>query len=339
MANIPLTEKRLLELLDPLLAENRLLTEKRLLELLEPRFKSIDDKFKSIDDKLISIDIRLHGVEGFQRHESEAIVFELRLVLEKYLRKEYPIYTVKTFPMKSINDPYTDERLTEFDAAYIIQPYTHNSGNLNTRLREKNIKYRTLKKQPMNGDNIFILAEAKHYIDVDKIKLKLWQFDKLMNLFSLAKRIHATKNMEKRKEFGVNPKFLSTIQYNQIIAHIHDYRLFFGAAYWQKGLLLRFRDDIEERNRLYNQFVKASGDEKIRVYRKLINVEKRWYQPENLPNHPKLSDDEIARLKDLPGAMKYIDIIQPSGERYSVFRPNEPVGITSISLQGGLLSK
>jgi hypothetical protein len=347
MADVPLTEKRLLELLEPRFQaiddrfqaiDDRFQAIDDRFQAIDDRFQSIDDRFQSIEDKLIRIDKRLIGVEGFQRHESDAIEFELRLVLEKFLRKEYPIYTVKPFPMKEINDPYTNTRITDFDAAYLIEPYRHDKNNIHARLKEKGITY-TLKRQHNNLHYIFILAEAKHYIDTDKIKLKLWQFDKLIHLFSLANDIIKTNDKEKRKEFGVHSKFLSTVQYNQFLAHINEYKLFFGAAYWQKGLLTRFKNDVEKRNKLYNQFMIDSGNKKIKIYHDIIHLEKKWYHPNNLPNDPDISDEKILQLQDIKGAMKFVDFIQPSGERYNIVKTTGPVGITSISIEGGVVNR
>lgn len=318
------------------------LTERRFIELLELRLqpikKDISELKKDVSElknDMIIVKKQVQDLKGFQDHESEAIEFELRLVLEKYLQKKYPLYTVDVFPMKDIYDPYTNERITDFDAAYLLKPYHKNRNKeLNDRLKEHSIQY-TRKKDKADKNYIFVLAEAKHYIDSDKIKTKLWQFDRICHLFSLANDIHQTKDREKRTEFGVHPKFLSTVQYNQYLAHIRHYRLFFGAAYWQKGLMHHFRQDVKNRNRLYKEFVSASDHSKIKTYHAIIAIEKKWYNTDQLPNRPELSNDEIMQLQDLQGAMKYVDFIQPSGERYSIIHTTEPVGISSISLQGG----
>ena len=223
--------------------------------------------------------------------------------------------------------------MTDFDAAYLLKPYKKQKNNdMTARLRNHSMQY-TRKNNNINSGYIFVLAEAKHYIDSDKIKRKLWQFDKFYQLFLLANRIHHTEGTKNHTTFDVHPKFLSTVKYNPILAHIRNYHLFFGAAYWEKNLLVRFKHDVKQRRLFYNDFVHAtSNDEKIKAYHKIVNIEKKWYHVDQMPNRINLSDTEIIELEQLKGAMAYVDFIQTSGDRYHVVTTNEPVGITSIPM-------
>jgi hypothetical protein len=334
MADVPLTEKRLLELLDQLFTEKQFLTEKRFNELLEARLHPIETRIGSLEDNMHLVHKQLKDIRGFQEHEAHAIEFEISAVLEKYLRKVYPLLTVKKFPMNEMRDPYTNQRITDFDAAYLLSPYKRANYDNVKRLKEKGIIYKTRKNQNIeNGRYIFVLAEAKHYIDIDKIKKKLWQFDRICAVFLLANDV--VSDISTLEDTKLHPNFISTVQSHKFMAHVSEYRLFFGAAYWQKNILLRFQSDVEKRKRYCEEFRTALNDRKIKLYHDIVQLEIRWYHTNQLPNPIDLSDENITALKDVKGAMNYVDFIEPSGERYRIPTVHDPAGMTALSLHGG----
>jgi hypothetical protein len=114
MANIPLTEKRFSEMLD---------------RILEKRFNDMEERInirldgileKRLDEKLKPIIDDLKEVKGFQKYEADAIELELQMVLKKHLSNVYPLMDIKPFEMKHISDPYTDNTITELDAAFLL---------------------------------------------------------------------------------------------------------------------------------------------------------------------------------------------------------------------------
>lgn len=133
----------------------------------------------------------------------------------------------------------------------------------------------------------------------------------------------------------VHPNFISTVQSHTFMAHVSEYRLFFGAAYWQKNILSRFQSDVEKRNRYCEEFRTASNDRKIKLYHDIVQLEMKWYHANQLPNSADLSDEDIVMLTDVNGAMNYVDFIEPSGERYRIPTIHGPAGITALSLHGG----
>jgi hypothetical protein len=328
--------------------------------LTEERFVLILNEFKKDilqDISLLKTDISqlkkdvsqlktdMIEVKGFQNHEAQGIEFELYTILKKYLIETYQNMTVDDFPMKVINDPFgkidihghlQQEDITQLDAAFLLKPYTR---KFNYK-RLKNLSLPIPTKNPqINMPYIFIMAEAKHFINSDKIKLKLWQFDRICNLFVLAKRINNTPNELKTPEhFGVHPKFISTIQRNNYLANIDESYLFFGAAYWEKTLLNSFESDVNKRNKLINEFYIQDNDKKIKIYHQICEIENKWYKMNYAPNKSNLSNDEILKIKKIEGAMNYVKFIQPSGERYRIVKENEPEPIR-YSIYGGKTMK
>jgi hypothetical protein len=335
MSDVPLTEKRFIELLEQLLEEkleekldkkideklDKKLDEKldkKLDEKLDKKFedfeKKLDRKFeekldRKFEEKLTPIYNTLKKLEGFQKNEADGIVFELQMILKKYIDEKYPRMTSSIFPMKSFNDPYTDKLITDLDAAFLLKAYKH-KANL-SRLKQFGIKLDKLHIDSTQG-SIFILAEAKHFINKSKISEKLGQFNKIRHAFILAKKISNGEEIT-----GVSSKFIQTIQRNKYISEIDECYLFFGAAYWDKGLLLRFMDDINRFERLLFNYNNSDGDIKIQIYNKLIELESKWY-----------TRDSVESTSPYDSPLKYVKIIQPSGERYGVFTPKEPNGIS-----------
>ncbi len=321
MSNNPVTEARLIELLKVFKEDFK----KELGNELQVKFDAIDRRFDAIYSELKEI-------KGFQRHEADAIEFELDSVLKKYLKKTYFRMNITKFPIKHINDPYTHEELTDFDAAFLLTPLKHEVDY--SRLAAASITIPSKKNQIKEG-NTFILAEAKHYINREKIKRKLWQFDRIINIFNLAKKIKGGETVQ-----GVHKKFMTTVQRNPFLANIESYTLFFGAAYWEKGLMDDFEDDVAKYKALIDAFNNEKNDNrKVILYKQLCEIEMEWYS-DKATHISTLTVDEITQLGKIDGAMKYVEFIQPSGERYSVKSVvSGPVGIASLSIGAGGLKK
>lgn len=350
MADIPLTEKRFLELLDIVLdkkleekLEQKL--EQKLEEKLEEKLekildKKLEDKLeKKFEEKLAPIYSSLKALHGFQKHESDAIEYELEEVLETYLKNEYQLMKIERFPMKSIHDPKTQKEITEFDAAFLLQTTKYYPDY--SRLKKAGLPIPKTKPQ-YTDDSIFVLAEAKHYIDTDKIKQKLAQFDRICELFNIIKMISKIpENERKPEDFGVDSKFLKTILHNKYLAHINKTILFFGAAFWKKGLLKDFKNDINIYKNLVTKFNSNNNEKRIHYYREICRIEHKWYNESYSPNSPTLSDEEILKLNIIDTAMIHVNFIEPSGGRYIIAttREKEPFGITSIPLRGGKSKK
>jgi hypothetical protein len=310
MADIPLTEKRFFELLD-------------------------DTLDKKIKEKLDPIHKMLKELKGFQTYESDAIEFELQEVLESYLVAEYPLMKVDRFRMKKISNPKTGEDITDFDAAFLVQ-------NINYQPDYSRVKEAALpipKRKAEYTDSVFfVVAEAKHHIDKDKIKEKLRQFDKIRAIFNLMKRISQIPENERKPELlGVSSKFLNTILHHKYLARIDQIFLFFGAAHWSEGLLKDIKGAASIYRDLVQRIKNAPPEQKPNFYKHLCLLENKWYEPGKAPNSPNLSPEEIANLTTIDGAMLYVNFIEPSGDRYKVVtkKEKEPFGIATIPLQGG----
>jgi hypothetical protein len=330
MADVPLTEKRLLEILDDILEEK---LEKKLEEKLEEK---LEKKFK---EKLDPIYKELKGLRGFQYYESEAIEYELQEVLETYLIAEYPLMKVERFRIKKLSDPKTQQDITDFDAAFLLQNIKYYPDY--SRVKEAGLP--TPKTKADYTDTaIFIVAEAKHYIDKDKIKEKLAQFDRIRKIFNLIKHIsELPENQRTPKIVGVSSKFINTVNHHKYLANVQQIILFFGAAFWQKNLLKDIKGAVSIYKNLISRFNTAQPEQKLNFYKQICSLENNWYEPGDAPNSSSLSPDAIVKLNTIDGAMNYVNFIEPSGGRYMVVTKKEkvPFGITSIPLQGGKLRK
>lgn len=298
------------------------LTERECIELVD----------KLINKKLNNIMADIQELKGFQRHESNTIEYELQRVLHMYLKKVYKNNTIREFPMKRMYDPYTNKEITEFDAAFLLEPYIYKPNY--TRIKEAKIPYPS-KNIVTDISNIFVLAEAKHYINYNKIKTKLWQFDQVRHIFSLAKQVKSLKELE------VTPKFIMTIERNKFLQNIDKSILIFGAAYWEPGLLSKFQNDLNTRENMIINFFKINDiTKKKEIYIEICNIESKWYDPENVPNNYNLSIDEINNITYINGAMNYVKIIVPSCNRYNVLEKNNSESINYFGLlKGGNYNK
>lgn len=324
MADIPLTEKRFLELLDEIL-------DKKLDEKLEEKLE------KKFEEKLRPIRATLDKLQGFQDHEAQAIEFELEMILDKYLKNKYPLMSINKFPFKIIDDPYTKQPITELDAAFLLKPYENKPDY--SRLREAGLpmpqRYITANKNP---SYIFVLAEAKHYIHREKIAEKLSQFDRICEVFKLVYIL--SNKLDTPENLGVNKEFLSTVQRNKYLANIKESILFFGAGYWQKGLLQEFKSDTNEYITLIDKFKNVNGNNKLKIHKRITELKRKWYGKNYKDDN--LTSVDILGLEKIDDALYNVRFIQPSGDRFVIqdsHNTNEQFGITSIPIQGGMKTR
>jgi hypothetical protein len=318
MANIPLTEKRFSEMLD---------------RILEKRFNDMEERInirldgileKRLDEKLKPIIDDLKEVKGFQKYEADAIELELQMVLKKHLSNVYPLMDIKPFEMKHISDPYTDNTITELDAAFLITPIIYKPDY--KRLKEAGLPIPSKDTYSTILLTKFILAEAKHHINRNKVARKLWQFDHICNMFKAADTLSTSTDPS---AFG--SKFTSTVKHNKYLGEIKESFLFFGAAYWEKKLLQHLQAATREWKQLAEEFTHASNIEKPAIYEKIRSLESVWYTDRDHKEvqtlKQQMTDEQIMLLNTIDGAMGHIEFIYPSGDRYVVEMKKEPSGM------------
>ena len=293
------------------------LTEKRFIELFELLFEK----------KIAPIRADIKELKGFVSHESSAIEYELQQKIEEYLTEKYPSRKLEPFGIKRMDDPKTDEEITELDAAFIIKPY--NTRKDYARLKEHKLPFPS--KEKINEDGlIFVLAEAKHYIEKSKIKEKLFQFDRIRTIFLMAKKV-----VDNKSSVNVSEKFIKTVQHHKFLSDINETILIFGASAWEKRLLIDFTEALDERKQCIEKFIESSGNQKINIYKQICQIEQNWYESNQVPNDPELTDDAIMALDNINGAMSHVKLIKPSGNRFSMSDTRAPSGIIQYSLKGG----
>lgn len=320
-----------------------LLTEERFLLLLnevispiKTDITHIKTDIANIKKDIIRIDSTLQKLQGFQNNESKAIEFELKMVLQKYLKNKYPSLTLKVVEMKKVKDPYTNQYLTDLDAAFLLENI--NMRQNFTRLKESGISIsrRLLTKNETDDTCIFIMAEAKHYIDKAKIIHKLSQFDKICNMFKLANKIANSNDIKAEAEkLKVHKEFISTVKHNKYLSKINEYYLFFGATYWEKNIMEILKVDINKRSKYVREFLEPNIPNKVEIYKKICEIDAKWYAPENIPNNPQISDTSIVTLTEIKGGLGYTKLIEPSGERYNVVSNIESSHIAGIPAFSG----
>ncbi len=282
--------------------------------------KSIDDMRIEMRNRFTNVDIRIKEGKGFQQHESDAIEFELQKIIEKYVTRVFSTMTMKPFEIKEPSDPITGETMTDLDAAFLLSelPLMPNY----TRLREHGIRWRP-KKQTNQPSYIFMMGEAKHYINYEKVAYKLWQFDKMQALFDAAKHV-----VNGGDHSLYNDKFIKTVERNLYLSQIDDFLLFFGAAYWEKMLLEALLTAVKSYKKFSEEFKTASGKQKIELYNRMYGMQEKWYMYKKYPERakPRLRDDEILNLETFECALNFVQLVRPSGERYKIIEEQEPEG-------------
>jgi hypothetical protein len=247
----------------------------------------------------------LRKLEGFQRNEADSIEFELRKIVEKYLMKKYAHMTIKTYALKNPKHPYTNKQLTDLDAAFLLVPYVHK------------VDHERMKSADEKGNMILAIAEAKHHMTKDKIVKKLAQFNIIYKMIWLAKRITENPDAAHDRSTMSNGRKI-TSKFTEF-QYINDFILFFGAAYWEKGILDDFEKDVATYKELAAEF-EATSDQGL--LQQASALERRW-------------TNEVSDVHSITGAMRYVQFIYPSGERYSISHTCDPAGITTLGINGG----
>jgi hypothetical protein len=316
--------------------DNRFDTIDKKFDAIDKKFDAIDKKFDAIDKKFDAIDKKLGNLQGFQDNEANAIEGELQMILRKYLIKEHPLMSITDFKIKTISDPVTHQSITNLDAAFLLKPSEYRPDY--RRLYEAGISKIMTKQSESILSNIFVMAEAKHYIYRDKIKYKINQFEKIRNFFSLAKKvvemIPKMAPQQIMEQLHVTRQFIETATRNRDFAKVDTFYLFFGAAYWQSGLLLEFQSAIEKYSKLSDEFITISHNKKIYLYNKMRALEKSWCSEEYY-EQTMLTPEIVNKLPEYRGILYYVKLIEPSGDRYKIMKKDEPVGISNIILHGG----
>lgn len=294
----------------------------------------LEKALSPILEKLTSLDNKFTQLQHFQVLESRAIEFELRKVLTSYLAKIYPTKTITHFEMKELKDPATGKVITEFDGAFGLSSYVPSIDM--TRVADAGLPWISKPSDIDTRPDIFVLAEAKHYIHRGKIAKKLGQLDAIIKLFNAAKAYARDKTIRS----GYSPKFMRMVERQSSITNIQSFLLFFCASFWDEDMMEHFEGDVQERKNLVRNFFAAKDDEKrLRIFRVLKELEKRWYVhsdvPGQLPQDYNLSDDEVLRLTTLQGAMEHVQCILPSGNRYTIHQTVEEATPVATLAMGG----
>jgi hypothetical protein len=279
MSDTPLTEQKFFEFMTQFKADFK--TE------LKTELKT--EIGAEIDKKLAPIKKDLQDVKNFQKYEADAIEYEVQVVLQKELEKSYNVANIKPFPMKNLSDT-SGIPISELDAAFLIK---------------------TISITP-EDTFMFVLAEAKHYIHRGKVAQKLQQFERMVDMLRVAHKIPTEADVS-----HYNPVFIKTLERNKFLTAITDWKLYFGALYWEKQLAENLQMDIKQCKDLCFRF--GSGQDKLNLYYKIKALEDNWFVTTRTAQ---LTDDEILRLPTYDSILEKVDIIIPSGNRYTISNIN-----------------
>lgn len=300
--DVPLTEKRFFEFF------------KEYEDRLDVRFSGLESRMSGVESRLDKVEGTLKTVVGFQTHESNAIEFELEMLLKSHLKKKFPTKDIEEFEMKIIEDAF-GAIITDLDAAFLIKPLRYRQDF--SRIIHEEGNYPKLKNNLERHESYsFILAEAKHHMTPDRIKYKLQQFHKIKQLFEAAQNV--LKKDEVAKTYS--PKFIKTVERNSYLGKIDLSFLYFGAAFWDPVLLKKINQTIESYKNLVAEFKDASAEQKVVIYHKLCKLEQEWYAVLD----PVLSDTKIVELSEIDSIYHFIDFIVPSGHRYNILSYMDP---------------
>lgn len=301
---------------------------------VETKVSALETKVSALETKVSALDTKVTQLQDFQVMESRAIEYELRKVLITYLSNMYPTKKITQFEMKELKDPATGRVITEFDGAFGLSSFVPRPDM--KRIAEAGLPWITKSPDIDSRPEIFVLAEAKHYIHRGKIAKKLGQLDAIMKLFDAAKAYSRDKTLARE----YSPKFMRMVERQSSLTNIHSFILFFCASFWDEDMMERFERDIQNRKDLVRDFFVAHENEKrIRIFRTLKELEKRWYVhpdiPDQLPPDYDLSDEDVLRLDAIRGAMEHVQCILPSGNRYIVHKPTQEVSPVGSLPVGG----
>jgi hypothetical protein len=280
------------------------LTEERFLELFDARMTGLESTVAKLSKTVTEI-------SGFQLHESKAIEFELSMILRKHLGSKYPLFTVSTFPLKRLYDPQSGKEITELDAAFIVKPIRVEPDRELFHKGSIDLKY--AKVVEGHGTTKFILAEAKHHMTRENVLTKLSQFEHIRHLFVSAKHLISLKPTNTSAQEGPShpytADFVKVVTNNPVLANIGESMLYFGAAYWDHGLLDELQADVEKykKHEFTYMFENPSDRKKLEILNGVHKLEKKW----GLTLSTKDGDT-------IDGALKYVDFIVPSGDRFII---------------------
>jgi hypothetical protein len=210
-----------------------------------------------------------------------------------------------------------DNEITELDAAFLISPLTP-KYNYSRLTRDEMYAMLPMKYKPTDKYR-FVLAEAKHHINTQKIKQKLEQFHKILQLFAFANTLITDPDMDVST---YSPEFIKTVKHHPYLANMDNEgcTLYFGAAYWDSGLLDKFQRMIAEYKKLTADFIGAPFERKVSIYRSLCKLESNWFPL----NNPMLPHKYIAKMERITSIYNQVEFILPSGHRFHVPVEKEP---------------
>lgn len=121
----------------------------------------------------------------------------------------------------------------------------------------------------------------------------------------------------------VTPQFIRMIERSEL-RYITDFIFFFGAAYWGKGLLYEFENDVTAYKKLADAFDASTMENKKQEFlTRASAIEQKW------------TGEKAVTI----GAMRFVKFIYPSGERYSISELQGPVGTAHLAINGGFVVK
>ena len=171
---------------------------------------------------------RLHKMENFMKRESVIIENELNHKMMDHLTKTFHGYNIEKYDdkLKSIRNPYTKQKLTEFDGLFLLT-------------------FRSTSNMPEH--RLFVLVEAKRFTTLDKVKDKIKQWTTLKDLTELA-----------RDPKNVSGKFMQTVKAHKL-DKISGVYLYIGGPIWEYQALETVEKIVNEEKNHYIGYIKPSG--------------------------------------------------------------------------------
>lgn len=325
----PLTEERFLEFVK--VFDTRMTGLEGKVSSLDGKVTGLEGKMTELESTVTKLSKTVTEISGFQLHESKAIEFELSMILRKHLGAKYPLFTVSTFPLKRLYDPQSGKEITELDAAFIVQPIRVKPDRELFHKGSIDLKY--AKVVEGHGTTKFILAEAKHHMTRENVLTKLNQFERIRQMFASAKHlvslgpmniknvssvtiqptdtpmVEPTMSVSNTKKHPYTADFVKVVTNNPVLANIGESMLYFGAAYWDHGLLDELQADVEKykKHEFAYMFENPSDRKKLEILNGVHKLEKKWGLTLST------NDDDT-----IDGALKYVDFIVPSGDRFII---------------------
>jgi hypothetical protein len=269
------------------------LTEERFLEFV----KVFDTRMSGLESRMSNIEKEVKEIKGFQKLEANAIEYELYMLLKTHLRKTHPFLVVNEFPMKRLHDPTTDIEITELDSSFLLTPIKIVPDH--SRLIEAGITISPPVAVSATHESIFVMAEAKHHLTRNKVMEKLAQFERIRHMFKVA------SSLGKDASHSYTKKFVETVNKHSFLSSIHKSILYFGAAYWEIGLLQELQHDVEKYKNYKKHFnLSIHNERKGQLVKGANKLESKW----NIT----LSTEQI------DGVLAYVAFVVPSGHRFTI---------------------